>query len=336
MTERPVDDIAEAAAAVWDARLRGAKATDRDREEFGRWLAAAPRNSAAHERLQQALVAVRENVMVPELSALRDEARRGIASYRRRRKMLGSMAALAATLLLVVGLGLTTERGADLAVAMRGGTVYRTGMDERTRVTLADGSAVTLDAGTRLWVQFKRTRRDVTLVAGRALFHVAKNAQRPFIVRARDETITALGTVFDVSLSSSRLRVTLAEGSVAVRPIDGIRTALREHILKPHQQLVHTTGRSTTELHTVDPVKELSWTEGRVFFDNETLAAAAEEMNRYARAEIVVDPAVAAMRINGMFRTSNQIGFVAALQTTLPVEAHNDDRGRIVVSRRLD
>ena len=63
---------------------------------------------------------------------------------------------------------------------------------------------------------FNSTQRNVELIYGQALFHVAHNPSRPFIVRAADREITALGTQFDVRLDETSVRVTLIEGKVQV------------------------------------------------------------------------------------------------------------------------
>lgn len=328
-------DEAEDAAAAWDARLRGAKTTFRDRRAFQAWLRQDAEHQAAHDRLQAALSMLRTHAKLPELSALRDEARNSVHENRRRRVVSVVATAIAASLLLMLAVVTQTEHGAEIAAFLKGDTIYATSPNERTRVTLADGSVVTLDSGTRLSVLLGQSRRDITLLAGHALFQVAKDHRRPFVVKAGDRTITALGTVFDVRLSSSELRVTLAEGVVAVRPIEP-RQGSALQILRPRQQLVETTGIATPELRTVDTDKALSWADGQVFFENEPLASAVEEMNQYSHLKILVDPAVADLRINGMFRTSNQTGFIDALQVTLPVEVRNDNQGRIFISRRPD
>jgi transmembrane sensor len=326
-------DGVEEAAAAWDARLRGAKATFRDRRAFHAWLQQDADHQIAHDRLQAALATLRAHAELPELSALRDEARNSVQESRRRRVASFVAVCAAAALLLVLGIVARTEPGAEIVARLQGDTIYATSPDERTRVTLADGSVVTLDSGTRLSARLGKSRRDVTLLAGRALFQVAKDRHRPFVVKAGDRTITALGTVFDVRLSSSELRVTLAEGSVAVRPVHPSRGSTQQ-ILEPHQQLVEGVGTASAELRTIDTDRALSWADGQVFFEDEPLASAIDEMNQYSRMKIVVDPAVAGLRINGMFRTSNQAGFLDALQIALPVEVRHEPHGRIFVSRR--
>lgn len=325
-------DQMEETAAVWDARLRGAKSTFRDRRAFQSWLHEDDLHQATHDRLQAALSSLRENAALPELSALRDEARNGVHENQRRR--LASAVAMAAAIVMVVmiTLGARTDYGAEVVARLQGSTFYTTSPGERTKVTLADGSVVTLDGATRLSALLGAGRRDITLFAGRALFQVAKDKHRPFVVKAGDRTITALGTIFDVRLSSQELRVTLVEGKVAVRPVQ-FAHGPAEEVLKPRQQFVARAGVASPQVRAVDADKALSWADGQVFFEDEPLASAVEEMNQYWPEKIVVDPAVADLRINGMFRTNNQAGFLEALQVTLPVKIR-EGNDRLVVSGR--
>ncbi|WP_184721660.1 FecR domain-containing protein [Caulobacter sp.] len=320
----------EAAAAAWDARLRRGDAVDRDYAAFQAWLGKDEAHRQADERLQAALSALRGQADLPELSALRDAARHSARRTARRRLAFGGCA-LAATLLLAVGLTLNLPRGPETWALVQGAKIYSTALNERTQVVLADGSAVTLDSDTHLAVRIGSKRRDVTLLSGRALFHVAKDRERPFVVRARDRTVTALGTIFDVGLGQKSLRVTLLEGRVAIGSTQA-GAAARE--LKPRQEFVQSSRATGGVIRTVDPEKAIGWVDGQIYFEGETLAQAADEMNRYSRLKIVVGPAVANLRINGMFRAGNQTGFVGALQTTLPVDVRSDERGQLFVTRR--
>lgn len=323
---------AEKAAAAWDARLRGSKATFRDHAAFRAWLKEDAAHQVAHDRLQAALAMLRTHADMPELSALRDTARNTVHDSRRRRVVSVAVAALAVVMIVLVGVSQPGRRTGAAAVPI-GETVYATRPGERSRVTLADGSMVTLDSGTRLAARIGGAHRDITLLTGRVLFEVAKDPQRPFIVKAGARTITALGTVFDVRLSAEELRVTLAEGKVAVRPLDA-RKGAPPQILKPHQQLVIVAGVRAPELRTVDTDNALSWADQQLFFEDERLASAADEINRYSRHKIIIDPAVADLRINGMFRVNNQAPFIEALKITLPVDVRSDGDRTIVSPKR--
>ena len=117
--------------------------------------------------------------------------------------------AIAASLLIVVGFS------AVFLLSPRG-QIIETQRGERREVALADGSVVQVDPETRLAVSYERESRRVVLERGRALFHVAKNPDRPFFVRADAITVRAIGTAFAVEEAPDAVVVTVAEGKVAV------------------------------------------------------------------------------------------------------------------------
>jgi transmembrane sensor len=83
-------------------------------------------------------------------------------------------------------------------------------------VTLVDGSLFQIDPQTRLRIEFKPHTRDVRLEEGRALFRVAKDPNRPFLVQAGATVVRAVGTQFGVERGRSGIVVTVASGKVAV------------------------------------------------------------------------------------------------------------------------
>lgn len=208
-----------------------------------------------------------------------------------------------------------------------------TAATERRTVSLPDGSSVTLNASTRLETEWLDHERRIHLVSGQALFRVAKDKARPFIVTVGDRTITALGTAFDVRLDADKVQVTLLEGRVAVR---GVGKAAQQPTLelKPNQQMVALGGELPT-VQSVDTTLASAWAEGQLFFTDKALPAAVAEMNHYSARQIVVaDPALSEYRVNGMFRAGNQDGFVSAITSYFPIDARPDDEGRIVLKSR--
>ncbi len=111
--------------------------------------------------------------------------------------------------------------------------VIETGRGERRGVTLEDGSSVQIDPQTRLRIRFEEHTRIVNLESGRALFRVAKDPDRPFLVRAGATVVRAVGTQFGVEQTRDGIVVTVAEGKVAVLPREGAAlpfgAASREH-----------------------------------------------------------------------------------------------------------
>lgn len=137
------------------------------------------------------------------------------AGDRLTRRIPWGWSALAASLLVAVVVGFSLLRGS--------GQIIQTERGERREVALADGSTVQVDPETRLRLAYEPNARRVFLERGRALFHVAKNAKRPFLVEARQTTVLAVGTAFAVEQGGEAVIVTVAEGKVGVYPTHGTK-----------------------------------------------------------------------------------------------------------------
>lgn len=143
--------------------------TFRDRRAFHAWLQEDAEHQLAHDRLQAVLATLRAHTELLELSALQDEARNSAHEGRVRRVASVVSIAAAAVLVLSLAVGSQTDRTGDIAALPQGDTIYATSPDEHTRVSLADGSVVTMDAGTRFTARLGHARRDITLLAGQGV-----------------------------------------------------------------------------------------------------------------------------------------------------------------------
>ena len=84
------------------------------------------------------------------------------------------------------------------------GDLYATKVGEQQLVVLDDGTRMTLNTDTRVRVEIGPDLRSVNVQAGEALFEVAKDPRRPFVVHVADSEVVALGTVFSVRLRGKR------------------------------------------------------------------------------------------------------------------------------------
>ena len=361
------ESIAEA-AGFWDARLRAPGCTDDDRREFARWRDADPAHREAFERLQAIVAVLRQQRSRADLRAIRDAAL--ALAGRRRRRVKWTIAASMGGLALAAMLWFLAPRLAGFTWGSA--DTYSTGTGQRSTVMLQDGSVVELNSRTRIHVAFGDERRSVALLEGQAIFRVAKDARRPFVVRAGDREIVAVGTAFDVRLDASTVRVTLIEGKVAVTPkggADDVKLPLpaaqpgereverlqagsaaatgesRDAIfLSPGQQLV--IARNADDMTSppasqpivvreIDTAKVTSWRAGRVFLEDMTLAQAVAEMNRHSVIQIIIgDPSLEPLRVNGMFRAGEQQAFARALEEYFPIIAERRSETRIVLEPR--
>jgi len=203
---------------------------------------------------------------------------------------------------------------------------YRTEVGQRRDLQLPDGSVIALNTASTVLVHYTDRKRNVQLLRGQALFEVAADAERPFVVTAGDRRITAVGTAFDVRVDASGLRVSMVEGRVKVDPIQGegldrFIPLLGRKRLVAGEQLV-ADARHEVTVSVTDVAREVSWRDGRLIFRHDTLAEAVAEINRYSQTQLVVeDPRAAGLRISGVFSTHRPENFVSALSAYYPVEA---------------
>ncbi|GAB3566929.1 FecR family protein [Spirosoma luteolum] len=162
-----------------------------------------------------------------------------------------------ASVLLVLGLGLGLtlywSRPADTArlaevspVLLSKGTDVRNDGDTPQRLTLPDGSMVTLDPGSRLRApkQFAATQREVYLV-GQAFFEIRRNPRQPFWVHTDRLSTQVLGTSFRVTTEGEAPRVEVRTGRVSVYTRHDIQLA-RQYQQKEPVGVVLTANQQVT------------------------------------------------------------------------------------------
>lgn len=164
--------------------------------------------------------------------------------------------------------------------------VITTGASQWQHMTLPDGTAFHVDARSRIKVEYTDQTRVVHLREGGAVFDVAKDSERPFIVTTDLVDITAVGTRFGVSIDPG-VTTTVSEGIVTVT-IHG-RVGGEAVTLRAGQELrVSDSSPSSPQLAEVDAEDELQWANGLLILREKTIAEGVEEFNRRNRLQIVV------------------------------------------------
>lgn len=274
-----------AEASAWLARLHGPRGADA-RGPLQDWLKADPAHQEAFER------ATGVWDLLPGAVA-QDEA------PQRSRRFVPM--AIAASLALVIGAGTMT-------VLLDQPLILDTQVGEQRTAALDDGSRVSLNTDSHVTVKFARDEREVSLDRGEAMFDVAHDASRPFIVMAGDERIRALGTSFIVRRDGERVRVTLLSGRVEVS-----RTGKRLAVLAPGERLSATPGAvPVLDTPLLDSIT--AWRRNELRFRDTPLSEAVAEVNRYGKRRVIVNDArLASLPISGVFATDNPAEFAAAV-----------------------
>ena len=322
--ESPMSIQVESEAANWLAEIQTGESSSRARERLSGWRSSEPlystpcwlRASREHARayveqrelwevarrydsartldVESLLAAARPEARVIPIMRPRSTQPRGASvamrEYRARANS-GRLPRVATAALAVV-----------ILAGLLGGSLYpagpqecSTGIGEQRTVTLPDGSSVRLDGDSRIRVQFSGHDRRIDLLKGQALFKVAKNAERPFVVVSGGTRIRDVGTRFNVNRMRSETVVTVLEGRVAV-------TCPRSsNAVPPSAPAISSpievgAGEQVAVMPDVIPrprparlAAATAWTHNMLIFDPTPLGQAAEEFNRFSTRQLVID-----------------------------------------------
>ena len=206
---------------------------------------------------------------------------------------------------------------------------YVTRIGERRAVTLEDGSTVEMNVRTRIKVHFTANLRTVDLLEGQALFRIAKEANRPFVVNTGNTRVRAVGTEFDVYRKSTGTVVTVVEGRVAVSTPAGSPDPVIPPVSAPEPVLigageqVTVTARRAVIPERADASQVTAWTEGKLEFDSTPLSEVVQEFNRYNTRPLAVDDAqLLTLHISGTFATSDSAQIVSFLAQRFELTVH--------------
>lgn len=319
---------AEEQAALWAARLDGSVLGADDRISLDAWLAENP----AHRTLLSSYCQFSADLeqQLPLLEGIREQPagsaipQKTVQPSPWLRRPLWAGVALTAAAAVALGFWFTQPRAQFESIA--------TPAAQRQELTLADGTQVTLNAHTTLQIEINRKERHVRLGDGQAFFAVSKDRERPFIVETPAGAVRVTGTKFDVRAeSASALEVTVAEGSVQVRP----GSAATPVALKAGDQLV--AGPAGMQVAALDDKaldNALAWRQGQIVFAGTPLREALARFARYHGRGITASPEAAELLVGARYSLDDLDGFFAGLEDALPVRVTRNLNGTVQVDLR--
>jgi transmembrane sensor len=294
-TDANVPDITEQAAELV---LRAAEGEAGAEEELPQFAARSP------EHLKYLLLHIALHQDLGELSA-----RSRPAAHRR--------VAVSVAAALLLGLGMLFGTYGPV-VALPG---------YARSVTLSDGSLMQLNGGSVAHPEFSGIRRKVTLWSGEALFDVEHDLLRPFTVSAGNTTLHATGTTFDVSVLSTKVTVTVAQGRVELEKHCESSPSGADYHTHPAQRTVTLQAgeqasvssdgciHTRPKLDSAELDRQLAWSHERLDLRNEPLKKAVNRFNRYNRKQLLIrDATVEDVVVPGVFDSKDVDSFVAALR----------------------
>lgn len=308
-TSHEIDDV----AARWVARADRGPFSAQDQRAFDAWIDGDTRRLGSYARARAiALHTERARALGPDYDPASFAAPVRALVLSRRNALWGGAAAACLTGAAGVGLLVTAPRR------------YNTRRGEIRVVPLEDGSVMTLNTASKVEVGYSNSTRNVRLFEGEALFDVAKDARRQFLVTAGDTQVRAVGTSFTVRrLGNTPVQVLVREGVVEVNRLQGpsrppVRLSANSRAVAPEARA----PISAVSLAPSDISRELSWREGRIAFEGGTLNQAASEFARYSDTRIIIDdPDIGREEITGLFVANDPVGFAKAVAVSLGLHA---------------
>jgi transmembrane sensor len=296
------------------------------------------------ERLEQHSVAV--DPVKPRISWLK---KRGIFMG-----AVGAAAAVAAVVLLLIGrMGERSRFRPSVHKPLPVEYARASNPGERKSFQLPDGTKVMLNAGSLMHLSknFNTKDRELTL-EGEAFFDVAKDALKPFVIHTAAMDITVLGTTFNVKAypGDKSTETSLLNGSVEIMVKGGDNKMI---ILHPREKIIIPNGYTNaptaqTRIHPALPehyrveklafnsgdssLAEVSWTENRLAFNDNSFAEIAAALERWYNVSIQFeDAAVKEFRFTGTFDKKTIEQVLDALAASRPFEYRLEEGNKIVI-----
>ncbi|MFJ5445935.1 FecR family protein [Methylobacillus methanolivorans] len=210
---------------------------------------------------------------------------------------------------------------------------HATVIGQRADITLADGSKLTLNTDTQLEVSWHLRSRRVALHRGQALFAVAKATYRPFTVAAGKAHIKVVGTVFDVYHHPDHVTVTVEEGKVQVT--SKATAGYLRNMLTANQQITISADGNLHAVNVIQPTSSLAWRDGKLVFEQTTLAQAIADIQRYRREPIrLQSAALGRLKFSGVFSIDNTDALLQLLPAILPIKVNPQSDGSLLISEK--
>ncbi|AEF56114.1 FecR domain-containing protein [Marinomonas posidonica] len=196
---------------------------------------------------------------------------------------------------------------------------YRTAKGQMKRVTLPDGTQVTLNTATAFDAFFDGKERLLALREGEIQLHVANVTSqdfKPFIVSTQEAFLSPLEANFTVRQYRHATRLGVIEGRVEAVPkfadhkekniiLTGHQAELSDHSLLSHETLSADT---------------ISWLDSMLAVHNMPLHRFIQEVSRYHRGLLRVSPEIENIQISGAFPIADVNIILNMLSNTYPID----------------
>ncbi len=201
------------------------------------------------------------------------------------------------------------------------------------KLVLPDGTQVWLDAASSITypVAFSGKKRQVS-ISGQAYFEVIHDAMHPFEVDVRGQTVSDIGTAFNINAYSDEpaIKITLVNGAAAVgRPgIDAAAAGRGGHeiVLKqPGQQAEYRDGQLQLAPD-ADLKAVLAWKNGLFYLTSADVATVMRQISRWYDIEVVFEKGIPGGHITGEVPRNTMLSTTLQVLRTSGVHFRTEDK----------
>ncbi|NMH59523.1 FecR family protein [Alteromonas ponticola] len=223
-----------------------------------------------------------------------------------------------------------------------------TAIGEQKNITLSDGSIIHLNTDTVLAVTYTDSKRSIDLIKGEAHFTVAHDKQRPFSVNAGQNSVTAVGTAFNMQyVENEAFELVVTEGRVLVKQNDasasqsGVQSLITKKpvategllMFSGEKAMVQGDVKQKHNLTENDIDEDLAWQQGMIVFKGEPLYKVLQEIGRYTPIQFkLLSEDLKERRVAGFFKVGDIDGLLFALKNSFQIE-HSQELDKVIELR---
>ncbi len=326
-------------ASIWLVRLDNGNLSDQLRKELKSWLSADKRHPVALKAMADIWDGMDEILMTID----DDESSKNVTLWPVLKPIFEPFALAASVCFLAILVFFAIPNDVQK-------NTYATVVGQQMSTTFDDGSIIHLNTNSRIETEFSDEKRIIKLIQGEALFEVAHDPERPFIVYAGNRLVQAIGTKFVVHLKSENIQVTVTDGKVKMSkvPLNKTLTDIKDlnntdtkkddvYITKGEKVIVGANQAPKLTLIKPENLKRaLSWLDGKLIFVNEELFDVIEEINRYIDVEIVLkDPSLHKITISGRFDLEDSEALIEAIELSFNMDSQRLDSNKVLLTKKI-
>lgn len=334
-------------ASLWIAKLDGGLSPE-DRQALIEWMRTDPENRALFLKMAELWDKMEDLSRLSDLFPKPDQSHASMS-----RRFVAIAAAVLIGVLTVVLNGIDRQQVSDPNISLELAQsnyeqIFETGIGEHSEFTLPDNSQLILNTNSLIEVSFTKQHRRLVLQRGEVHVKVAHDTSRLLSVYAADSIVQAIGTAFNLQLiGDNEIELIVTEGKVLVEMQDsprlqtstGMPPVLSDSAILVSEGQEMRVGGPNEEVKLVVTPSEievrLSWRQGKLVFQGETLEEAIKEIGRYTAVEFFfLSNDIKNVRVAGRFKAGDVDGLLMTLSKNFNISNQQIGERKILLSLR--